>query len=419
MRSNPCFAPYLWYWVLGAAGNAITSGRAGFSADWAARDAQHGILRSNRGRVRLPGCRADRREGDIALLTNLVEELVVGSRSFRFPLCRKPALMGTVQVDHWWMDVRRLYGQRGRSETMSQTVVDYFWALCQREGTDRDPEVQESYIQARLLPFARSNAARKIVVDAHLARARNDQKEQAEQVRELETMLQKSRSACLTMTEFQRQSGQVIGPPELSAEARQLYEAFCQQFLGEARDALRHQGEAGLDVARARWAKALAEWGRRGGHALEKQILDVLSYEGRAALHRCYSAVWCELIPHLVRKYQLDQPSVDFLALWHLDHVQDAVEDVPARFHLFHGHIFGLHPVGALLLGTTVGRELVGEWLSRADPQAQGRLLNAMSVALHVYALRREATAEDRRRRPKLAGDCDEWEDDRCAPFDR
>jgi len=66
-----------------------------------------------------------------------------------------------------------------------------------------------------------------------------------------------------------------------------------------------------------------------------------------------------------------------------------------------------------MLLATAIGRELVGAWLTRSDPQAQGHLLHALSIALHVYVLRRGVSAEDRRWRPELLGGGGALVDDR------
>jgi hypothetical protein len=84
--------------------------------------------------------------------TNHIEELSVGDRRFRFQLCRKPETMGPVPVDHWWMNTKNLYGQRGHTSRNHATVIGYHWALSEREGESGDPEAQESFILAHILP---------------------------------------------------------------------------------------------------------------------------------------------------------------------------------------------------------------------------------------------------------------------------
>ena len=88
------------------------------------------------------------------MVGNHVEALELDGRLFRFELCRRAIRMGPVPVDHWWMDTRRVYGQRGRSATVRDALTGYFWALCQHHETDAEPDVQESYLLAGLLPRA-------------------------------------------------------------------------------------------------------------------------------------------------------------------------------------------------------------------------------------------------------------------------
>ena len=47
--------------------------------------------------------------------------------------------------------------------------------------------------------------------------------------------------------------------------------------------------------------------------AVPKTAMNILSYEARAAVHRCYSCVWSDLIPALARQYNLSAATVRFL----------------------------------------------------------------------------------------------------------
>lgn len=141
--------------------------------------------------------------------------------------------------------------------------------------------------------------------------------------------------------------------------------------------------------------------GRRGGHALDKQVLDILSYECRAAFHRCYSAGCWDLIPRLTLKYHLSPANQCFLHFWHLDHCSESAQGPHAMFHLFHGHIFALHPAGAALLQSPTGRDLLATWLQEPESAAAfGRLLHAIFVTLHRYVEQRETGASNRRKQP-------------------
>jgi hypothetical protein len=143
----------------------------------------------------------------------------------------------------------------------------------------------------------------------------------------------------------------------------------------------------------------IRKWGRRRGFALQKQVLDVLSYEAKTALHRCYSETWEQLLPHLTERHELDEPSRRFLRFWHVDQHRDRDPPTEEAFdHLFHGHLFALHPIGGQLLLTSTGRELVGEWLSATDSE-EGfeRLLHALLITAYDYQNHRSAIGEERR----------------------
>jgi hypothetical protein len=340
------------------------------------------------------------------MVANLTEEISFGGRTFRFELCRKTEQMGEVPVDHWWMDTRGLYGQRGRESPNRAAVTDYYWALCHEYGTSGDAPVQESFILAKILPQARSNAARAIFADANPIPPVGRKRLQAEAAEALEQTLLASRYEHMTWSEFEQKTQDLLGPPPLSKDAVGLYGAFTDELFGEARSAIEHRGLEGLDGAQRRWSEAIRRWGRRSGFAREKQVLDVLSYEARAALHRCYSATWVELLACLSEKYQLSPPSRKFLELWHLDQIRErGPADGEAWDHLFHGHVFALHPIGGGLLRTSTGRQLVGKWLSDPDSQAAfGRVLHALCAAAYHYDERRESQSFERRQRLLTGG---------------
>ncbi|MCA9118303.1 MAG: hypothetical protein KDA79_24735, partial [Planctomycetaceae bacterium] len=164
--------------------------------------------------------------------------------------------------------------------------------------------------------------------------------------------------------------------------------------------------------------------GRRGGNSDQKRILDILSYEARAAVHRCYSAVWVGIIDTLSECDGWSAEADRFHKLWHLDQCWQGDDEGRSNFHLFHGHIFGLHPACADFVETPTGRQLIGEWLASGhDPscgQAVGipdsaapqfeRLLGGILIAVMAYASRHQDTAENRRRQEWSAGGSEELE---------
>lgn len=334
---------------------------------------------------------------------NLTEQLAAGGQTFSFSLCRKAEELGPVSVEHWWMRVTDLYGQRGRktsSATNHQAVTDCFWAMCREESTTDDPEVQESYLLSKLVPHARSQGSRRIFYDAHLwSGSSAARKQKGESTQLLQELLEGGRDQKLSSLEFQRRTRDVLGRPPFEPEAIVAYEEFVGDFLGRARSILAADESRGVQYAIDEWSRVMKSIGRRGGRELQKLVLDVVSYECRAALHRCYSAVWYQLLVELVSKYELSLENYIFLRFWHLDQVSEAAEGDFADFHLFHGHVFALHPASAALLCTAAGRDLTGEWLqNRASAESFGRLLHGIYVAVHHYAQTRDDLALRRRK---------------------
>jgi hypothetical protein len=297
------------------------------------------------------------------------------------------------------MNTRRLYGQRRRPAPNLQAITDYFWALCQKYGTADVPEVQESYILAQLLPFARSNAGRRVFADGHLRAPERFGDSRAKMEEELEGLLRSSCKNRMAMVNFKNRTADVLGPPIVNDEIRQSYLELANDFLADSRAALVRNGDKGVQAAIDHWQQITRQVGRRAGHATEKQVLNILSYECRAAFHRCYSAVWTDLIPRLTLIHELSPASQHFLHFWHLDHCSESAEGPHALFHLFHGHIFALHPVGAALMQTSTGRKLLGAWLQ--DPESElafGQLLHAILITVYHYAGLRETAASNRRK---------------------
>ncbi|WP_166830626.1 hypothetical protein [Thalassoroseus pseudoceratinae] len=156
--------------------------------------------------------------------------------------------------------------------------------------------------------------------------------------------------------------------------------------LPDARDRIEQDGPQTIDAVLHEWKTILKQIGRRRGKALEKQVLDILSYECRTALHRCYSAVWDALLPYLGWQYDLTDKCKAFHQLWHYDHCTPSNEYERINFHLFHGHIFALHPACGPVLRTQTGQELFGEWLQEGTLSSYHRVLHALAVAVGFYA---------------------------------
>jgi hypothetical protein len=328
----------------------------------------------------------------------------VGEQTFTFTLCRKAEQMGPVTVDQWWMRTTELYRQgtqRRRKGGNYEAVTGAFWALCREAGSHVERDVQESYLLARLLPFARSLGSRRIVADAYLAsRTKAARADREEAVHALDRLLRNCRTEAMTPLRFSRGTAEVIGPPPVPPELKQAYDLCCATLFDPAVAVLASDEHAGVARVLDGWRRLMRSVGRRSGRQVEKQVLDILSYEARVALDRCYSAVWdMLLLPHLTEAHALSAESVAFLRLWHLDQASESNLGQLAYFHLFHGHAFALHPALALFISAPVGREMVGNWLAAGCSSAAfGRLLHGIYVAVFFYDDLRNEAAQRRRK---------------------
>ena len=81
-------------------------------------------------------------------------------------------------------------------------------------------------------------------------------------------------------------------------------------------------------------------------------------------------------------------------------------ETSEAYFHLFQGHVFGLHPAGGDFICTQTGSELLGA-LAEApqDLQRFRRFLNGMLITIFDYAQRNQVCKELRKKQPELTFD--------------
>ncbi len=228
-------------------------------------------------------------------------------------------------------------------------------------------------------------------------------------------MLQGARDTELDVPRFYRCTGDVLGPPHYEDDLRTCYEEFVEEILGETCDALRQGGTEVLQLSLDRWADKMKKIGRRTGHTMEKTVLDVLSYECRTAFHRCYSAVWLLLLENLQVEFSLSDECVLFHRLWHLDQILPSNESIKHHVHLFHGHLFGLHPACGDFICTQTGAELVGEVVSApSDISCHQRLLNGLLIAIHQYAIRNDVAKLLRKKQPSSGN----VEDAQCQQID-
>lgn len=274
-------------------------------------------------------------------------EVPIGPLGFRFQLWGREIHLGEgtacVEIDQLWMDTASLYPQRNRYAANFVPITDYFWARCHAAGPVT-PAQQDIYLLAKLLPHARAHGSRRVLPDAILSRTVKRGRSAAlppSAADELEQILAtaiRHPAFGLGSVEFRNRAADALGCPRFDEQpdVRAAYEHFVGDWLARARAALAAGDQAGLTSSLSEWRRVMANWGRHRGREHLKAVLDVLSYECRAAFHRCYTVVWQDLLYYLGTQGRLDVPSMRFIQLWHLDR-SSPTGDPAVDFHLFHG----------------------------------------------------------------------------------
>jgi hypothetical protein len=324
----------------------------------------------------------------------------------KFALCHQTILLGQTPMDYWWMAPGTVYPTRKRKAANYEPIIEHYWALCLKGKTVFEDDVQENYILAKLLPHARSNASRKVFVDS-VPSTRRDQETYPEPITEhFDRLLRHDRRRRMGPVKFRDCTADAIGPTCYPKAIQDLYRRRSEELLGEGRDALEASGAEGLRVPLSRWRKWMDGIGRHRGQTDEKKVLDVLSYECRAALHRCYSAVWYDLIGQIAEQHGEPREWRRFHLFWHTEQLRRARETDKAEFNLFHGHVFALHPAARRFLLTDTGRELLEEWLIKSprSKHPMQRVLYGLQLAVWQYAIQQNVYAELRKKAPKTYG---------------
>jgi len=328
------------------------------------------------------------------------ERTIDSGKTFEFQLDCKQTQMGELSINQFWMNTSGLYGDQKDRPKNHDSIIGYYWARCCEHFTIVHEGVQESFLLVHLLPYARRIGSRRVFADGGQSRSRTAGLDKRSLANELDDLLRGSLGTELSEIEFRDRTGELLGPTVYPQEIWEDYHRSIEDVLFKGRQALEAEGEdKGIQETLAAWNKKMKSIGRHRGNESEKLILDILSYEARAAFNRCYSAVWLDLVPHLANKYVLSDEAVLFHKLWHLDIQQEAEKNDQANFHLFHGSVFALHPACGNFMMSQRGPELVGEWLR--DPHSvekYQRLLHAIYVAFIQYNNCRQDYAESRKK---------------------
>ena len=205
---------------------------------------------------------------------------------------------------------------------------------------------------------------------------------------------------------FADRTGDVIGPrrEQLDPQGQARCSQITADLLGHARDILRHDGEdAAIRDMFRRWDK----WqggGRRHISKLDREVLDVLSYECRAAFYQVYSAAWSDFIQLFghIKQYSWNEQAAQFHHFFHCQLRQPGPDSDGQSFFLFHGHIFALHPaIGPFMLTQTGTRLMEAFILNPSHVIPWRNLLRGLYLSIWQYFSDRFEAKQERKSRPQ------------------
>ena len=325
---------------------------------------------------------------------------------FTFELKAREVTFGDRNFEQWWMDRRSIYPLRGQCATNFRPLVDLYWESCKEHRTNLNRSQCETYILAQSLPFTRSNGARDILLDSL------GQRENAQRRREvdsnLDRMLAETFDEELAILQFQRQLLNFLRQTPIEQEVFSQLSEFKSELFDQNLPALQRgeqiDVEEGLQALWSRWRNRI----RRNVPEAQRQMLDILSYEAKAALHCCYSYFWDKASYWLANVERCSNASFVFHRFWHLDQIWPSNNfGEHSHFHLFYGHVFALHPGTYSFMRTATGQRLIGDWISVApvDWQHSGapespqlcRLLQGLYIAIVDYSNRHNIGRDNRR----------------------
>jgi hypothetical protein len=320
----------------------------------------------------------------------------IREQDFEFRLNARRWQLESLSLQQWWMPHSTLFQDARHSGLNFRKIVDYFWALCVQDNATTERTPQEVYILANLLPHSRTEGARRILADAF---GRRGFKGRHFHVDELNELLERSRLNEKDKVSFRNDTGDLLGRQIFPENIWIQYREMTEKLLSASCAALSSGDTLESQQALDQWKTWMGGLARRRGHEEEKQVLDVISYECRTSFFQCYSATWCELIRHLALQEKWSDAEMRLHMFWHLDQREESAQGPEMDFHLFHGHIIGLHPATGLLVQTAAGARLVADWLcNRQDPAAFRRLLHGLYLAIYQYS---EARDQEQQRRRK------------------
>ncbi len=308
-------------------------------------------------------------------------------------VCGKEATLGTETFRQFWLKNSSVYGGRGRCAENQAAILSFFHrvALETCRGVEHR-KAAETYLLASVASEIRSNKAQEVFPDASSANWSSAQRYRM--VTDLDVILRQAAGTEMSCDDFYCHSRSVGELAEMSSEVVEEYLTLEAQLYAGVLDDWLDAPEVCERLVQERWRDWMHRARRRDCSGVFKDVLNILSYESKAALHQCYSLLWL----HLADAFAEQEDSIfvrQFHRFWHCDHrvPTGSVQDM----HLFHGHVFGLHPAFSLMIQTETGGGIIADAVCHGlDSPAMRTFFAAGIVSLNFYMSDR---IENRRRR--------------------
>ena len=304
-----------------------------------------------------------------------------GKSDYRFMFNYKSMDLDKIRFDQFWIPIPNLYKQRKKPAVIFDPIIDFYWKCARIKGTHHDPGVLETYLLAKILPHARNNKSRKVFKDAI---PQSNQSKDFKEIQDLNQSLTDSSNQTVSELIFWEQTGKILGPPEYEPFVHEKYNEMTGPLFQEAHEAIDHRSPDIFESFEKKWLELIKKYGKQSGYELEKLVLDILSYESRAQVHRCYSWFWTAILPAMGKWFSFNDEAQLFHNIWHLSPICESSEN-GSPLHLFHGHVFALHPAGGLMLKTSAGRGIMEDFLTSKTNNDYERLLNALLISVFHY----------------------------------
>ncbi len=307
-------------------------------------------------------------------------------------VCDKEATLGIESFRQFWLKNSSVYGGRRTFADNREAILGFFHRAAVQQGGGADHHsAGETWLLASLASEIRSNKAQEVFPDASFSNCSSGRRHR--QITDLDALLSAAINDERNCNEFYHHSRNVCELADMLSEVVQEYLRLESQLYEGVLDGWVEEPEICEQLVRERWRDWMYRARRSSCRRDFKDVLNILSYESKAALHQCYSLLWV----HLAGAFAEQEGSNfvnQFHRFWHCDYrvPTDGVHDM----HLLHGHIFGLHPAFALMIQTATGGGIIADAVgNHLDSREMRTFFAAGIVSLNFYMSER---IENRRR---------------------